>query len=261
MASFSLSKWYLDVVGPRGDAWIGYWALLRWRAVTLRYACTLAAGVGESPAKQSITLRAAEPPRREGERVTWTCAPLEVEASWLGIDPAIEASLFESGEGGASWRCWQPRGRATVRMNGRVLSGLGYVEELDLTLPPWHLPLSELRWGRFLGDGDSVVWIDWRGTSPARHVFINGERATASRLDEAGLGFADGGVLSLEPGRVLRGGALGSTALSMIPGRAELFPLRWLTAAEIKWLSPGILTRAGDSPRPGWAIHEIVKLE
>lgn len=259
MASFSLSKWYLDVVGPRGDAWIGYWALLRWRGVTLRYACTLAAGVGESPARQSTTLRAAEPPRREGDRVTWTCAPLEVEARWQGIDPPIEASLFESGEGGVSWRCWQPRGRATVRLNEHVVSGLGYVEEIELTLPPWRLPLSELRWGRFLGDEDSVVWIDWRGTSPARHVFVNGARAAASRLDEAGLGF-DGGELSLIPGRVLRGGALGSTALSMIPKRAELFPLHWLMAEETKWLSPGILTSAANGPRPGWAIHEIVTL-
>ena len=85
------------------------------------------------------------------------------------------------------WRCLQPRSRATVNLaSGKVVKGLGFLERLDMTLAPWKLPIQELRWGRFLSDRESLVWIDWRGSQACRIVLQNGILVQATSVGENG---------------------------------------------------------------------------
>jgi hypothetical protein len=136
---------------------------------------------------------------------------------------------------------------------------LGYVEKLELRIPPWHLPITELRWGRFLTETDAMVWIDWKGSSPLSLLFINGSEAVnCSITDTKILGADDASLLELSEGRILRNGPLLTTALSSIPGIGIVFPERILRANECKWKSRGRMTCNGNAMTTGWAIHELV---
>ena len=126
-----------------------------------------------------------------------------------------------------------------------------------MTLAPWKLPIQELRWGRFLSDSDSLVWIDWKGSHSCRIVLQNGILGRATAIGEREI-ILNGNIgLGLAGGDVLRKGALGETALAMIPGLSRLFPGRILDVQECKWRSRAEF-RLGDSSSSGWAIHEVV---
>lgn len=250
---FSLRKWYLDCVSDDGEAIVGYRAELRWEALALHYASILHQD-GEDPPRVRSTLRRCPPPAEKSGEINWEAPPLELSGTWQALAPAFSTSLFEGHEGNVLWRCQQPRARAQVRLpSGRKVEGLGYVEELIVTVPPWHLPIEQLRWGRFASARGGLVWIEWRGPHPLRLALVDGKPV---ELGAAGEQLVEAGALSLHLSApaVLRSGRLGGTALSVIPGVERIFPLRILGLEETKWRSRGTL-----GADPGWAIHEVVR--
>ncbi len=69
----------------------------------------------------------------------------------------------------------------------------------------------------------------------------------------------DGAVrLTLTEPRVLREGALGKTALAILPAVDSLLPVRILATDERKWAARGTLDREGRRSE-GWVIHEAVR--
>ncbi len=138
------------------------------------------------------------------------------------------------------------------------MQGLGYVERLEMTIAPWKLPIDELRWGRFLSDSDSLVWIDWKGSHSCRIVLQNGILSSATNIGDGEITLSGNSSLRIAEGDLLRKGALGKTALAIIPGLKRLFPSKILNVQECKWRSRAEL-RCADSCSSGWAIHEVVK--
>ncbi len=233
-AMFHLSKWYLDCVTGDGRVFVAYSARLRWRALTLDYTSVLG---GRS------CLKECPPPDCSGDRIRWRAPEVGVEGEWQALEAPVSQTLYDA-DGTVEWNCRQPRGRTEVHVGRECLRGLGYVERLTMTVPPWRLPIDELRWGRLLTEAGSVVWIDWRGPYAKQLVLRNGvptEPELLARID-------------LDQGLVLRDGALGKTALAAIPKVERLFPWRILRARETKWRSRGSLDGAS-----GWAIHEVVR--
>ena len=224
---FTLRKWYLDCVTAAGEAVVLYQARLRWGPLALRYASLLGG---------RTTLRATPEPSVEGDTVRWSAPRLAVTGTWRGLAPERRENLVP----GVEWRCVQPRARASLQIAGREVSGLGYVELLILTVPPWRLPIDELRWGRFCSEDRGAVWIEWRGAHPLRVALIDGVPADFHA-----------GSLRLHDERVLRSGRIGET---VIPRLRRLFPARIARLSETKWVSRGEL--AGSE---GWAIHEVVR--
>lgn len=256
---FTLSKWYLDCVGSDGDALVAYAAEMRWGPLALRYASTLRRRPGTSVAVAGATLREVPWPMENGADVTWSAPRLGLEGRWAALDRPIEATVLESTDGSVLWRCLQPRARATLTHEGERIEGLGYVEVLTLTMPPWRLPIDELRWGRFLGERHALVWIDWRGPHSRRLVWLDGVAVRGAHMDTEGLASEGGEArLSIDPGGLLRRGALGRTALSVVPAVDRLFPVRILATDEAKWCARGVLEAAGDRDT-GWVVHEVVR--
>ena len=143
--------------------------------------------------------------------------------------------------------------------DGTALSGLGYAERLTLGLPPWRLPIDELRWGRWIAadGGRSIVWIDWRGAQPLTAVFVDGVRHGAATVDDDRVAASDA-VLLLTGRRVLHRRAL-SEVIGAAGPLARVFPAAWLGMEDRKWMSMGTLHGAGAPPETGWAIHEHVR--
>lgn len=205
------------------------------------------------------TLQESSSPRHVGSAIEWSSPRLKLAGKWEADARPIKRTLLESSAGEIEWHCLQPRARAEIHAGEDArLVGLGYVERLTMTIPPWRLPFDELRWGRFLSAEDALVWIDWRGAHPLNLTLHNGAPVEHASLTDDEL-VAEGVGLALDCGTVLREGALVETALNMIPGIDRLFPFRILGAHERKWLSRGRLKKPGSGPGAGWAIHEVVR--
>ena len=256
-SKFQLTKWYADCVGHNGDAVIVYYGIARWRAITLQYTSILEAAFGKQ-ATARYSLRKSPTPVERGTTIRWQAKSLGITGVWERLDPPFETKIYASREGVVQWRCLHPRSRATVNLgDGRVLQGLGYLERLDMTVAPWKLPIEELRWGRFSSDSDSLVWINWRGAHSCRIVLHNGLPCSASAIEEDEITLNRTVRLRVARGDVLRKGALGATALAVIPRLVRLLPNKMLKVQECKWRSRAELRR-GESNSSGWAIHEVV---
>jgi hypothetical protein len=172
----------------------------------------------------------------------------------------LSRTIFQSKDGSVAWACIQPKSQVHLKLQKQnEISGLGYVERLDLSIPPWQLPLEELHWGRFLSEHDSLVWIDWRGPFQKQLIVHNGQECPAEALTESDLILADNSaLLHLDCGYELRNGRLGETVLSGISRLVNLLPHQLLAVRECKWRSRGIL-RTGLGETQGWAIHEVVR--
>lgn len=255
--SFLLTKWYLDCVADKGDTAILYVADLRWKAVSLRYGSALT--VLDGKISSTSSLHGIAVPTSEGNVISVRQPALGVEGTWQRLRSAIRKKIFENAQGEVDWHCLQPMSEVDLRCQGVRIQGLGYAECLRLSIPPWHLPLRTLNWGRYLSPQDAVVWIDWNGTEQVQFIVHNGEEYQAGKITESLLVFADAGKsLNLDRGLILREGQLGDTVFSKISRLTKLLPRNVLALDECKWRSRGTFrTSAGESC--GWAIHEVIK--
>jgi len=250
-----MTKLYFDCVTPEGEAAIVYCAQIRWRGVSLAMGSRLESGEGLTPRTRTVLGRykasdatgewALEHPR------------LGVEGRWRGRAPSFEQTLYESPEGSVHWHCMQPAAQAEVRVGDRILRGEGYAERLTLSVAPWRLPLQQLRWGRFVAERCSLVWIDWSGEHHMSLALVDGQPREFGSATEARVQAA-GAELRLDPGTILREGKLGDTILHSMPSVMRLFPSSVFHVQETKWLSRAFL-RTGGAEVPGWAIHELVR--
>jgi hypothetical protein len=258
-SNFQLSKWYMDCVSEEGDVFIAYVASLRWKGLKINYSSTLRRQ-HDAPTEANTSLKRYSAPEIAGGSIHWCSKALGVEGKWTATSQPIERTIFESDAGSVEWRCLYPSATAEVSTRNRhKLKGLGYIEHLTMSIPPWRLPIDELRWGRFLSNNDALVWIDWRGASNVRLAFLNGVQVEGAVVTEREVAIEqDKVILALDEDLVLRQGPLIKTALSMIPGIQKLIPFRSLHAYECKWRSRGILTH-DEHVSAGWTIHEIVR--
>jgi hypothetical protein len=175
--------------------------------------------------------------------------------------PPIEERLLEGDSGVVEWRVEAPAAEVSVSLRGFApLRGTGYAERILITIPPWRLPIRELRWGRWIGEAASrsVVWIDWRGESPRTWVFVDGAAAPMSEVTEEGVR-AGALEIALGGGRALQARTLAEIASSIPPLRAVV-PQSFLGLRQSRWCSDGLLREGNAAPLAGRAIHEVVVL-
>ncbi len=254
-ADFHLSKWYLDCVADDGSLFIGYRASLRWKALNLHYSNMLIRLSNGERRTTTALSRGVEPELSDGV-LRWEFAPFRISGEWRRLTEPVERRLLTTDYGHVTWSCHMPRARAAIRAAQDFrIEGLGYAEHLELTIPPWRLPIDELRWGRFLTDSNSLVWIDWRGNRPLTLVLRNGVEECDAAVTDTGIRRGETAILALVPCAIVRNGPVVSTMLSSIPGITRMLPGKILRMSECKWLSRGESMSCGT----GWAIHECVK--
>jgi hypothetical protein len=151
------------------------------------------------------------------------------------------------------------RVRATLP-DGCLLEGTGYAERLELSVRPWRLPIRELRWGRFLSGGSSLVWVDWRGSSPLSLALLDGRRVAVASVDDTSVVLDEPRArLALRASAVLRDGLLGGPVLGRVPGLSRTLPARMLKVHETRWLGSGVLELEDGTRREGNALFEVVR--
>ena len=246
--SVELSKWYLDVATPDGRCAVVYAARLRILGVTLHVQGALLLGAKGIRSRWSAL--PGRPPRLDGARLRFSSHSPEVTARLDAIDPPFVARLHQGTRGAVDWDCRMPRAEAEIRVGNETLSGLGYAEQVRITLPLGELPIRELRWGRLLSPAGGLVWIDWRGPAPLRLALRDGRPAGLDGVTDREVS-VDGFAHRLEPVATLRDAPLSRTLPAAI--RRSL-PRVGLGLSETKWLARGSVGGA-----PGLAIHEVVR--
>lgn len=260
MPDFELSKWYADCTTDQGDALILYSAELCWRGPTIHYTNLLTYRSG-LPMRSRFSLIKQSPPSLTDGGIRWRSRAWGVDACWLAGAGAVRETLFESSAGSLEWDCLAPHAATHFQIGkGEQFRGWGYVEHLRLSIPPWRLPIQQLRWGRFINATDALIWIDWRGRHNRQVVYHNGAAVVAQHVGDREIRLAGSEiVLTLDTSVVLREGALGSTALAMLPNLDRVFPAAILQTREQKWLSRAVLRQPGRPDSVGMAIHEVVE--
>jgi hypothetical protein len=263
--SFSLDKWYMDVVADDGEALVLYAAELRLFGLHLHYASIVQHRAGGTRAMS--TLRRSMP-ELEGKTLRWSSRALGVgAATWVadgeGVNEPLlgkEATAPQGDDGTVVWSCHMPLARAEVELDGgRVVRGLGYADELTLTMAPWALPIDELRWGRFTGEGASVVWLDWRGAHEKRVILKHGARVRGTVGDRMIEMPEDEAKVTIAEGTVLREGPLGTGPLAAVAELHALLPHKILATVERQVLARATLEQPFSAPVRGWAISEVVR--
>ncbi|HET6981527.1 MAG TPA: hypothetical protein VFI53_05260 [Myxococcaceae bacterium] len=247
--SFRLVKWYGDLTTETGDAVIGYAATLE-APLHLEYAACLEI-CGERVESRSALERSAIAELRGA----WTWKAPHLEARFQPLQRSVAIDLLDEPRGKVQWHPVSPLCETRMTVGGRALEGLGYLERLELSIPPWDLPLERLVWGRFVHPRAGLVWIDWQGPHPLQVVLRDGERVDGAIEAERIL--APGTELQIGTRRLLREGTLGRVALAAVSALSHVTPLGFLRTVERKALSRGRMLR-GTEVLEGWIIDEVV---
>lgn len=250
---FSLRKWYLDCVTEDGTVWIGYH--VRFRGWPFRFdyvAFHLDGGTRETTSLRSLPI----PDVRDGA-VSWSVPQLGIDALFCSSYQPVRRLLLGTRSGSLEWNCAAPVMTGVVRLPGREFCGLGYAECLEMTIEPWKLPIDELRWGRFCGTGESVVWIDWKGDHPLHLVVRGGELTGTGEISGSRIRLEGDDSLLIDEKRTLRRARLEESLRALGPAR-WLVPARFRQAVEEKRLGRGRLTSPRGTIDSGWVVHELV---
>lgn len=239
---FAIRKWYLDCVTDAGTVFIGYAATLRWGWVRLGYS-SYYINAPDGFERQAASWHSRSRPQQNDGLLRWKVPGLHLHGEWRGAFPRIDRLLYEEHGNHVRWICHQPAAHARIRVDDVAIEGLGYTEELRVTIPPWQLPIEELQWGRFVSDTNSVVWIKWAGPQPLSLAFVNGCEVPDFEL-------------ALDDTRTIRRNSLASL-LKPAPFVGNALAARFGGTLEHKMLSRG--TFGVLAPDQGWTIHETVK--
>jgi hypothetical protein len=255
--NFSLQKYYLDMVTSEGLYFIGYSAELNWGSIRVSYSATLhhpkISGISSGP-----VLSSSEGPIENDPVLTWSSTRLGFEGQWQRLVSGESQILHQHGSGLVEWNCLQPSARVVLKTaSDSAYHGLGYVEFLRMTMPPWQLGLKNLLWGRFVSEEHSVVWIEWRGKHPLALLICNGETISNPAIFEDGVRCTKF-ELSLERAETIRTGSIGKTLVSKIPSILRTDSIEFLGGQEEKYVSRGTLAFVGGSSHTGWVVHERV---
>jgi hypothetical protein len=260
LGTFSLTKWYLDCVDARGRVAIGYWASLAWRGLGLTWhSLLLHQPESAAPPVQRSSLARAAAPRRDGGSIAWAAPALGCSIRVAPRQPPMSLRLLDTGQGAVDWHCEAPAAEVWIQVEGQEpIRGRGYVERIVLTLPPWRLPIDQLRWGRWVAAdaAHSLVWIDWQGALPRSWVLVDGRPQADGMVSGAGV-VAGESSLRLESPLCLPARTLGEIVRGIAP-LAAIAPRSLLALRQTRWRSAGTMLAAGSGPLTGWAIHELV---
>ena len=258
-SEFILRKWYMDCIDEVGNLFIGYSGSFRWKMIQASYSSTLTCNA-EGEIKNASTLRELSHPTRSEGAIQWIHNKLKINGLWTSIDKVIRQNIFSGKSGSIIWTCEQPRAVAEVEINNISISNaIGYTEMIDMTIPPWRLPISKLWWGRFLSKNTMLIWIILEGKHTSNFVYYNGNRiADATIKNNKVVLNNEEIILRFYDTIVLREGSLASTLFTDVPVLNKVIPTEFLNSHESKWRSRGDLVKNGKIVDSAWAIHELV---
>ena len=262
--NFKLKKWYFDGISEDGRAIVCYSAVMSWRMLSVQYASYLYLDAN-GRAHSGSRYRDAPLPVLENDNIRWEDGKFRIKGEWHAAAAPVRTKLHDSEEGYLDWHCYQPAAHCHIQLREETpISGYGYAECLEMTIPPWKMGFSELRWGRLAHPESPIVWIDLRG-EPNRSWIFNGQELirngdvsdTAIQMPDQQMDLSLRGHTPIEDKQKIM--EVVQSLIGRMPGFDQFTPLHFLKAQETKWRSRGTLHTQGQPEKSGWVIHELVK--
>jgi hypothetical protein len=184
---------------------------------------------------------------------------LKIGVSLKRADDPIIRSLYKDSESNELiWNCHHPKALAEMIYNGNIYKGFGYAETLFSPVKPWNLPIDELRWGRFLSDSYTLIWINWKGGYPVNKLFFNDIEYNDAVFENDIIIFGDGIYqLKFSEIQLIRKGRL-SGLFSKMKLLKIFLNRRILNTVEIKYKAKTTLSKNSVFLSNGWSLFEIV---
>ncbi len=253
---FRLEKLYCDSVDDSGNCFIVYMAKLDWRFFSFCYSGLIYID-GKGVVTERSSFKKIEIP---GEKLlTISIRKPGIEGTWKCTDPPLVRTLLrDEVEGELIWNCHHPKAVTEIRYSNILHKGIGYAETLVLPLMPHRLPVDEIRWGRFLSDATTVIWICWKGARPLNLLFLNGHEYSDAEFSDKRIYFGERlFCLSFSEVRVIRKGTLndlfpGKHFLKYVIGRGIM------KSMETKYIAKTCFSRNSIIITNGWSIYEEV---
>jgi hypothetical protein len=183
---------------------------------------------------------------------------LKIQGRWTGGSPIARTTLVDLPAGPIEWECLSANAVVSAQIDGQPLEGTGYVERLRMTVPPWRLPFTVLRWGRYISadSRDRVVWIDMIGELNRSWIWLNADDAVSGIVDERGVR-TDAAELAFETSRPIRSENVARSLLGPLEFLKRLLPRTLRAVAEEKQVASCTLVVDGTTSR-GTSISEVV---
>lgn len=194
-----IRKWYVDCTAEDGTVLIGYAGTLGRGPFNIPIQSVALYPSSGDPPDARWRMVAAPPSLEPGGGVRWHAQELRIEGAWEPRAEPVSRILLATPELRVDWRCHLPRGWARIALRDRTLEGWGYVEEMIIEGDLRRFPIRELHWGRFLGEADYTVWLDWKGPHPQSVLVVNGAEARGMVSREA-VTLDDGRTIPLAAG-------------------------------------------------------------
>lgn len=255
--NFRLEKLYCDSVDDSGNCFIIYLAKLDYRIISISYSGFIF--IDESGFKiENSDFKKTNIPVAE-KLLTIKINKLGIEGSWKSTDAPFALSLFKNEDNEKLiWNCHHPKSITEIRYNNKIFRGKGYAETLILPNLPYRLPVEEIRWGRFLSDTATVIWISWKGEKPLNRLFLNGTEYNDAEFSRDRITFGEKLFrLSFSQVRIIREGTIadlfsGKYVLKTVIGQ------KILRTSEIKYIANTTFSRNSIFVAKGWSIFESV---
>jgi hypothetical protein len=118
--------------------------------------------------------------------------------------------------------------------------------------------MEELKWGRFLSDSHTVIWINWKDDQPLNKIFMNGTEYNDAVFNNETIYFNDGKYkLTFSEIRSIRNNKL-SGLFSKMKFMKIFFKSRLLNSLEKKYKAKTILSENSLFLSDGWSLFETV---
>jgi hypothetical protein len=254
---FNLEKLYLDCIDDHGNCFIIYWAKAKFFFLRFVYSGLIFCDA-EGSTKEKSTIRKSQKPLINGT-IHFTNKFLKTDVVLNKTDDAIVRSLHKDIENNEIiWNCHHPKALAEITYNGNSYKGLGYSETLFSAIKPWNLPIDELRWGRFLSDSFTLIWINWVGKVPINQIFLNGIEFNDAIFENDKIIFGGGTYqLKFSDIQIIRQGKLSGLFIKMTFLKMFLNS-RILNTFEIKYKAMTDFSKSSVFLSKGWSLFEVV---
>lgn len=253
---FRLVKHYFDGIDNTGNTIIIYAAQLNFFGIKIPFSSYI---LHEKCGAITEEGRLTKADLNFEDTINIKIKSLNITGQWKTKTRAIKEVLYQRENKQLMWDCHTPNADFTISTGNKHFSGVGYCETLHLPFYPWQLPIQTLKWGRYLSESTTIVWIEWIGQHPLKKIFWNGELCNDAEIEDDKIVFkTKKAMLVFDERTIIRNNPLAASA-NRHPVFKIIFPAGFLKTQEIKYTATAKLFMNGEVKDEGRALFETVK--
>lgn len=247
---FKIKKHYFDGIDESGNAIILYSAKLEIFGIKIPYSSCIFSSSNKIFEKSTLKKSLVENQKIENKKLNFS-------GTWQNLEKPVSEILIDEDSKYLKWNCHTPKAKFKLNLNDELFEGLGYAETLEMNFAPWKLPISELKWGRFLSENNCVIWIEWIGEKPLKKIFWNGKPIENAEISDSGIVFKNENATLIFENPI----SIKDEKLLAIAEKYKFLKLffnkKFLESREIKFKSSSIL-KFEDQEETGFSLYEKV---